>query len=52
MKKFTCALLLTIFISSISFAQKSSPLEKANRYLNEKGEVIFTLLEETLNFIS
>ena len=42
MKKFTCALLLTILVSSISFAQKSSDLERANQYLKQKGEVIFT----------
>ncbi len=42
MKKFTYLLLLTILISSTSHAQKNSNLERANKYLKEKGEVIFT----------
>src|SRR6478672_5269794 len=42
MKKITYLLLLTIFVSGISLAQKNSDLEKANHYLKEKGEVIFT----------
>uniref|UniRef100_UPI003752164B M14 family zinc carboxypeptidase n=1 Tax=Flavobacterium sp. TaxID=239 RepID=UPI003752164B len=42
MKKVTLIVLLTILFSSTLFAQKSSSLEKANRYLKEKGEVIFT----------
>ncbi len=42
MKKFTYILILTIFISSISYAQKNSDLERANQYLKEKEEVIFT----------
>ena len=42
MKKFTYAFLLTIFLTSISFAQKNSDLERANQYLRERGEVILT----------
>jgi len=41
MKRITYLVLLSIFISSISFAQKNSDLERANQYLKEKGEVIF-----------
>ena len=40
MKKFTFILMLTILFTSTLYAQNSSPLEKANRYLREKGEVI------------
>ena len=47
MKKFTYVLLLTIFLSSISFAQKNSDLERAYQYLKEKGEVIFTFKANT-----
>ena len=42
MKKFTLIFILTILFSSSLLAQKDSYLEKANRYLKEKGEVIFT----------
>ncbi|WP_395055032.1 M14 family zinc carboxypeptidase, partial [Flavobacterium sp.] len=40
MKKFTFILILTVLFTSTLFAQKGGSLEKANRYLREKGEVI------------
>jgi len=42
MKKITCFTLYLVFFTSVLFAQKSTPLERANKYLTEKGEVIFT----------
>lgn len=42
MKKITYLTLLLVFFTSVLFAQKSTSLERANKYLTEKGEVIFT----------
>ena len=42
MKKITYSFLIIILISNLSFAQKNDNLEKAKRYLREKGEVVFT----------
>lgn len=42
MKKITCLTLFMVFFTSALFAQKSTSLERANKYLTEKGEVIFT----------
>lgn len=42
MKKITCFTLYLVFFTSVIFAQKNTPLERANKYLAEKGEVIFT----------
>ena len=40
MKKFTLIFILTVLFTSTLIAQKGGSLEKANRYLQEKGEVI------------
>jgi Zinc carboxypeptidase len=42
MKKITYLIWLTLLLSSNLQAQRNSSLEKANYYLKEKGEVIFT----------
>ena len=42
MKKFTYFTLFLVFFTSTIFAQKSTSLERANKYLASKGEVIFT----------
>jgi len=42
MKKITYLVLFTMLFTCVAFAQKSTGLERANKYLNEKGEVIFT----------
>ncbi|MCI4444250.1 MAG: T9SS type A sorting domain-containing protein [Lentimicrobium sp.] len=42
MKRITCFTLFLVFFTTALFAQKSTSLERANKYLAEKGEVIFT----------
>jgi hypothetical protein len=42
MKKITFLTLFLVFLTTALFAQKSTSLERANKYLTEKGEVIFT----------
>ncbi len=42
MKRITHLTLFLVFFTSSLFAQKSTSLERANKYLAEKGEVIFT----------
>ncbi|HRA72719.1 MAG TPA: M14 family zinc carboxypeptidase, partial [Flavobacterium sp.] len=42
MKRITYLTLFLVFFTGALFAQKSTPLERANKYLKEKGEVIFT----------
>jgi hypothetical protein len=42
MKQITYLILSILAFNNVSFAQKSTSLEKANTYLAEKGEVIFT----------
>ena len=42
MKRITYLTLYLVFFTNVLFAQKSTPLERANKYLAEKGEVIFT----------
>ena len=42
MKRITFLTLFLVFFAGALFAQKSTPLERANKYLKEKGEVVFT----------
>lgn len=42
MKRITYLTLFLVFFTTALFAQKSTSLERANKYLTEKGEVIFT----------
>lgn len=49
MKKITRLSLFLVFFTSVLLAQKSTSLEKANKYLAEKGEVIFTFKANSEN---
>ena len=42
MKRITYVTMFLVFFTSVLFAQKSTSLERAKKYLTEKGEVIFT----------
>lgn len=42
MKKITYLTLILVFFTTAIFAQKSTSIERANKYLASKGEVIFT----------
>ncbi|WP_395050903.1 M14 family zinc carboxypeptidase, partial [Flavobacterium sp.] len=49
MKRITYLTLFLVFFTTALFAQKSTSLERANKYLAEKGEVIFTFKATSQN---